>query len=693
MARLGIDIDCLKDVLRMEAPVRERVAEVFGKFEEARHTGLHLEKVNNARDDRLRTIRVDLSWRGVVLAPETGDSYTLLKVLGHDDAYRWAQRHRVSVNAANGRIEVRDLDAIEAALPEVTNEAQQTTDRLFDHVSDGDLERLGIDEQTRAFARELTRVEQLERARAFLPATQWDALYGLAAGMTPEEVWADIGGDVESISYDTQDVDAAVARTPERVLLVDGPAELMHVFRQSFALWRIYLHPLQYQAAHSSFRGPARITGGPGTGKTVAALHRAKHLALQDDGPVLLTTFTSALASALRRDMMLLLETPEVAHRVAVHNVDQVAHRVFTERYGRPAILDKADEFAIWKRLAKRRSASFGEQFLYDEWRQVVLAQQITSAGAYLSAKRAGRGRKLAPQQRVQLWEIIWDFQQELQLADRWTHEMVCVEATRILNELPEKPYRHVIVDEAQDFSPMQWRFIRAAVAESPDDIFIAGDTHQRIYNHRPSLREVGINIGGRSTRLTLNYRTTAEILAWSLSMLHDVAIDDMNESLEKIAGCRSYVHGDPPTLRQFPTPYDEREALVGQIRTWLEAGVEPGEIAVAARSDILVRDAKELLQRQGVPVGSLAKQGTGNAVHVGTMHGMKGLEFRCVAVIGVGENQLPARSAVTPVDEDELAHAHDIQRERCVLFVACTRAREQLYVSWHGQPSPFIII
>lgn len=120
---------------------------------------------------------------------------------------------------------------------------------------------------------------------------------------------------------------------------------------------------------------------------------------------------------------------------------------------------------------------------------------------------------------------------------------------------------------------------------------------------------------------------------------------------------------------------------------------MEPGEIAVAARSDILVRDAKELLQRQGVPVGSLAKQGTGNAVHVGTMHGMKGLEFRCVAVIGVGENQLPARSAVTPVDEDELAHAHDIQRERCVLFVACTRAREQLYVSWHGQPSPFIII
>ena len=76
-------------------------------------------------------------------------------------------------------------------------------------------------------------------------------------------------------------------------------------------------------------------------------------------------------------------------------------------------------------------------------------------------------------------------------------HETVCIEATRLLAERADMPYHHVIVDEAQDLSPDQWRLLRAAVAQAPDDIFIAGDTHQRIYDNRVSLREVGINIAG----------------------------------------------------------------------------------------------------------------------------------------------------------------------------------------------------
>src|SRR5690606_42046403 len=110
--QLAIDKDFLSAFSGLEKPVRERVTEVFAKFEQATHAGLHLEKISAARDERLRTIRNDQFWRGVVLAPDSGDTYVLLKVLPHDDAYDCARRHRVSVNSATGGIEVRDVEAI-----------------------------------------------------------------------------------------------------------------------------------------------------------------------------------------------------------------------------------------------------------------------------------------------------------------------------------------------------------------------------------------------------------------------------------------------------------------------------------------------------------------------------------------------------------------------------------------------------
>ncbi len=407
---------------------------------------------------------------------------------------------------------------------------------------------------------------------------------------------------------------------------------------------------------------------------------------------MLVTTFTSTLSASLEAGMRLLADSPDVLDRIEIRHVDQLSHQIFAERHGRPAILRDAEEKAIWRRIAKRLALPFTETFLAEEWRHVVLAQQVTDAAGYLSAKRAGRGRRLGSRQKAQLWQAVWEFQEELRQRDLWTYETVCAEATRLLNGRPDKPYRHIVVDEAQDLHPLQWRLLRAAVAEGPDDLFIAGDTHQRIYHNRVSLREVGVHVAGRSARLTINYRTTAEILAWSLGMLRGEPIDDMDGGLATVAGCRSQLHGLPPHLAGFAVQTAELDALGRKVREWLDAGVEPAEIGVAARSNMLADSAANALTSRGIPARSLAKtSGQDGAVRVGTMHRMKGLEFRCVAVIGLGEHQVPSPSAITPAEEDELTHAQDLQRERCLVFVACTRAREQLYVSWHGAPSPFL--
>jgi superfamily I DNA/RNA helicase len=100
-------------------------------------------------------------------------------------------------------------------------------------------------------------------------------------------------------------------------------------------------------------------------------------------------------------------------------------------------------------------------------------------------------------------------------------------------------------------------------------------------------------------------------------------------------------------------------------------------------------------LKAAGVPVrittGRETSSSEPSTVAVATMHRMKGLEYRYVCVIDAGKGRLPPPVAVTPEHDDPIAHQHDLQRERCLLYVACTRAREELRVSWSGPPSPFI--
>ncbi len=693
MATLAIDKDFLLDFAKLEQSVQTRVHEVFGKFDTATHTGLHLEKIKNARNPQFRSIRITQFWRGIVLAPQTGDTYTLLKVLPHDDAYVWAERRNVSVNQATGGIEVRDDAALDEHLAHLDRQAPDNSGaHLFAHVKDSDLVRLGLDDKAVRFARLLTDDSQLDAAQPYFPSTQWQVLYGLAAGMTPDEVWADLGAEILDGPVDTADLDAAIRRSSHRVLLVDGPDELMAVFANPFALWRIYLHPAQQAVVDASFRGPARVTGGPGTGKTVVALHRARRLAERGDGKVLVTTFTSTLAESLEDGILMLVDDPAVEARIVVEHVDRIAHRVFREEHGSPHLITNADEKKLWRSIIDDLGIDFTETFLGEEWRQVVLAQRVSDAAGYLAAKRTGRGRRLGASQKAMVWQAIWEFEHALITRTVHTHETVRREATRILEQRTDKPYRHIVVDEAQDLSPDQWRLLRASVPEGPDDLFLAGDTHQRIYNNHVSLRDVGINVTGRSRRLTINYRTSAEILRWSLELMHGARFDDMNDRLDTIAGCRSDVHGDAPTVEGFGTRDVEFASLSEKVQGWIDSGIEPSEIGVAVRSRKLGDAVAAALTKHRIPSTFLAdSRGKTEGVAIGTMHRMKGLEFRCLAVAAVSSKQLPAPYAVASADEDEHTHARDLQRERCLLFVACTRAREQLLVTWHGEPSPFL--
>jgi hypothetical protein len=708
MATLGMHRDFLLEFAGLEKSVQKRVYEVFEKFAAATHAGLHLEKLTHQRDPRIRTIRINDFWRGVVLKAESGDSYLLLRVLPHDKANAWAAKHRASVNEATQGVEIRNDVALERATAGLRARAAEEPSRLFpvSEFPDKVLRSLGVDEEILPIIRLVPDEAHLEALHKVLPEQQYDVLLGLATGMEPAEIDREIVQAYASTApkpTDTSGSDelaTAMARSRGRVALVSGADELQEILERPFDAWRVFLHPSQYRVAyHESYAGPARVTGGPGTGKTVVALHRAYHLARRlpadaPDGCVLLTTYTKDLAAELERSLELLVTDAAVRAKIRIVNVDALANEtVRAQRGGAPLklVIDQKEITARWARIARRLGLDFTDVFLDQEWRHVVLAQALTTPEEYLKAPRTGRGSSLGPLKRLQVWRAIAAFEEQLRQAGEWTFLQVCAEAARVMEELAERPFRHVVVDEAQDLHPAQWRFLRSLVAPGPDDLFLAGDTYQRIYGNRVSLRSLGIQVVGRSHRLRVNYRTTQEILAWSASLLTGEEPDDMDEAKESLAGYRSTMHGERPEISAHTTKAEETAALVARVEKWIASGVEAEHIGIAVRFLQFGRDIAQALERAGIAACVLGGGRGGPGVRIGTMHRMKGLEFRCVAVAGVNDGTVPMKSAVTPAEVDAQQHQEDMSSELSLLFVACTRAREALRVSWHGTPSPFL--
>lgn len=692
----------------LEKQVKAGVRKAMAKFQQLgiaelhADKGLHLESVHNARDPRMRTIRVTDFWRGVVLAPDDGsDIFLLVNVVPHDDAYTWAAKRLYTVNIATRALEVRNVVAIEQLTPSLEQVAASAPTLLFAAHSDTVLRDLGLDDQVLRAARAIGDKPQLEAFGGVLPEDQFEVLQFLAEGFSPEEVYRDVVTTRRpaATSDSVDSLAAAIINTAGRITLVTGPEELADILDKPFTAWRVFLHPSQRRVAYrASFNGPAQVSGGPGTGKTVVALHRVKHLLTRSPhSRILLTTFTNALARSLRENLALLLDDNARLARVQVTTVDAFANRIVRDMTGRtPSPITDTDERQLWRRAARLLGQSWTEQFLAQEFRQVVLAQDIRDEDEYLRADRRGRGTPLRPRQRKQLWTAMAAFTAELAASGRTTHLKTCSEAADLLGRPGSDPHHvdHVVVDEAQDLHPAQWRVLRAAVPDGPDDLFITGDPHQRIYDSRVSLKALGISVTGRSARLRVNYRSTAEILDWSVGVLDGTPVAELGgEGSDSLVGYRSLLHGKRPRTTEHATEAAEVAALVDTVREWARQEVPLNEIAVCTRFNILLDKVHDRLRAEGIAAVRVKDhpRADDGGVRLATMHAMKGLEFRCVAVIGATARTIPFLTGVTPVEVDRQQHENDMLKERCLLFVACTRARDALAVSWSGAASPFL--
>ena len=711
MATLTIATSFLADYARLENRLQRRLRDLVTKFaqmtpaELGKQKGINLEPYNGSADPRSRTIRITDNHRGIVLDVGDGEHFVLTRVCTHDEAERWMANNTFKINATTNALELMDTTAIEAEAAVVQEQADPAGDRLFAHRRERDFAGLGVTDEVVPTLMVLTSEDQLEGLLGLLPPAQAEAVIALTGQDEVDAIYRELAGAIHG-EVDTDDVVAALEAPASQAAfhVIDGQDELADILAQPLEMWRIFLHPSQRQLAYrGSYSGPARVTGGAGTGKTVVAIHRAKALAERLESPlgkpILFTTFTRNLAQAIENDLRAL--DPAAVSRVDVINVDRLAFALVREAEGRdPKVAQDdfcrkiADDVVFEAGIDDEYSGSF----LVNEWEQVVLANDCRSRADYFAVGRAGRGIPLNRRRRAVVWKAIDELERRLDQDGRRTHLQLATAAAGYLGPRTTKPYEHVVVDEAQDLHEAQWRLLRAVVAEAPDDMFIVGDSHQRIYDRRSSLSKVGIKVVGRSAKLKLNYRTTHEIMAWSLAMLgtHDgVTADDLDGGKDEhtFAGYHSLRSGPEPVLAGFTSRKRMLDELVDRVRGWIDEGVDPMAIGVAARTNRQVEAAKNALDAAGLTTCLLPQRDLPNqlGVRLGTMHRMKGLEYERVAISDADDDSVPAAWAMTDRHDDEVQHVSDLELEKCLLYVAATRARDGLYITWSGTPSRFL--
>ncbi len=666
-------------------------------------TGLDVKIPQDAADRRVRTARVDLNHRAVLFAvgDEAEPMWLLAAIKPHADAYTHAQTLTLAVNPANGAMEVLHARAINDKVAEFRQRPAPEDAVQILPFQVTELADLGINAEVAEEAVRLTTEDDLLNLAADLPEWQQRVLLELATGAPLEEIRATYELDRPSPGADPIE---AVDRPTSRMqfVYIDSDDELRRMMEGDFAAWRTYLHPKQRAVAYrETFNGPYRLAGGAGTGKTVVAMHRAAFLAKRPSVRVLLCTFTRNLAANLEMDVRALVSTEQLP-RLDVRGVDQIVRAVVQAVDGPPGqFVAEREQETLWEEAVRSSGAPadlvpvLTPAFLSGEYRTVVLAMPERTREAYLQVKRTGRGIRLNRLQRAAVWNAIEAFERSASTQGRTTFELLAARAAQIvedpaLRELAPT-YDHVVVDEGQDLHAGHWRVLRGLVEPGPNDLFICEDGHQRIYGERTVLSRFGIETRGRSRRLTLNYRTSRQNLAFALGVIGDQKVIDLDGDEEVVAGYHSAFTGPAPITRGFSSVTEEMRFLVQTVQRWLDQGVTPSAIAVLSRRAVEQDRARLALQDGGVAVELLQREGAGNptAVKIASMHRAKGTEFSRVVVVGT-------EAGVVPLDwvfenQPESEHAAVRGRERSLFYVASSRARDELIVTWSGAPSPFL--
>ena len=645
--------------------------------------GLSFHKLDRAKDKNFGSVRVNDDIRLII--HKLAGNLLLCYVDHHEQAYAWAQRRKLEIHPSTGAAQLVEIrETVQEILIPSYVDALVKKRPLFEKLDDTVLLGHGVPQEWLADVRACDGEDALLSLAVHLPAEAADALLILATGGQPTAPVAHESGSDPFLHPDAQ----------RRFRMMSDREELERALEYPWDRWAVFLHPDQHDWVERDHKGPARVGGSAGTGKTIVALHRAAHLARKNpDARILLTTFSAPLARALHGKLQKLLSgQPRLIEQIEVEAIGAVGLRLYQSRFGKVKLANADQvagilgEFPQWMGGLK-----FSTAFLMAEWEQVIDTWQINDWEAYRRVVRMGRKSRLSEPQRAQIWSIFESAIQIMQDRNLVTESGLFGRLSTALSEGGQVPYAFAVVDEAQDLSISQLRFLAMLGGNRENSLFFAGDIGQRIFQQPFSWKELGVDIRGRSRTLRVNYRTSHQIRARADRLL-DPQVRDGDGKLEKRDDTISLFNGPAPIIQRFRTVTAETQAVADWLAQQTKAGVSPAEIALFVRSEFeisrAVAAANAAQMAYKVLDDTLAQ--SADTLAISTMHLAKGLEFRAVAVMACDDEVIPSQERIESVgDEGDLQDV--CNTERHLLYVACTRARDDLLITCLEPGSEFL--
>jgi hypothetical protein len=698
--------------------IQSKATSGFNPFEGLRHT--------KHGESRLRNcVKYDLAAAARLITVQKSGYCILLYCSDHEDCDRWLKTHAglEPVVDENCQVVITHVSGLGADEPRVEGGRGHSVGALYLLLGDALFERL-VAGLPRRLVRRLEGLEctfsdsevwtivaevetpdhRLAISDVFLllrqdkakEAIQRAKLY-LGESM-PLEEWPE--RDLPDV------VDSDVIRRIDPTSPVYGEALKRFMESSRYRDWMLFMHPAQEEIASEEMRGPSKLTGVSGSGKTCVVVQRAVQLARRyPTERVLILTLNKALARLIEQLVETCANEKEV-RRITVRSFFTLCRELITafephntKLYDEVTWKTNEHIDEIWQEFYRCELNNYDaqvlqpvhdtllaqgwnpEKYIRDEFDWIRSALPSQGRARYLEMERSGRSVRLPKPLREMVLQGLEGWEQKMR--DIGTIDALGAAHAVVRHAHRLKPmYRCILIDEGQDFGNIELEIISKLVTPADDDIFLCGDAAQAVTTKYQSLKSIGISIpGARSYELFLNYRNSRDVLEAAYQVLYSNLSDELidREDFRILDPKYSSFSGSTPLILSAEDLASEIAYAIHFCKGLLSD--KPMRKACIAVCGFSLYELGKFGDSVGIPVLDGRTDIDSGSLFLSDLEQTKGFEFDVVCVLNCVRGILPASSA------PESERHRDLAR----FYVAMTRAKTDLVLSWSGQLSPFL--